>query len=57
MKKVLVMCTGNSFRSHMAEAFIRKFGGEHVETYSAGVKPSGKIYPWAIKLMAGRFND
>lgn len=52
IKKILVMCTGNSFRSHMAEAYIRKFGGEQVEVYSAGVKASGKIYPWAIKLMA-----
>ncbi len=51
-KKVLVMCTGNSFRSHMAEAFIRKFAGSRAEVYSAGVKASGKIYPWAIKLMA-----
>jgi len=52
VKKILVMCTGNSFRSHMAEAYIRKFGGDTVEVYSAGVKPSGKVYPWAIKLMA-----
>lgn len=51
-KKIMVMCTGNSFRSHMAEAFIREFGGDKVETYSSGVKASGKIYPWAIKLMA-----
>ena len=49
--KILVMCTGNSFRSHMAEAFIREFGGSKVEVYSAGVKASGKIYPWAITLM------
>lgn len=46
------MCTGNSFRSHMGEAFIRHFAGDHANVYSAGVKPSGKIYPWAIKLMA-----
>lgn len=51
-KKIMVMCTGNSFRSHMAEAFIREFGGDRVLTYSSGVKASGKIYPWAIKLMA-----
>lgn len=50
-KNVLVMCTGNSFRSHMAEAFIRRFHGDRVEVYSAGVKASGQIYPWAIKLM------
>jgi len=51
-KNILVMCTGNSFRSHMAEAFIRKFAGNKVNVYSAGVKASGKVYPWAIKLMA-----
>ncbi len=50
-KNVLVMCTGNSFRSHMAEAYIRKFFGDRVNVYSAGVKASGNIYPWAIKLM------
>ena len=50
-KKILVMCTGNSFRSHMAEAYIRHFGGDRVEVYSAGVKASGAIYPWAITLM------
>ncbi len=51
-KKVMVMCTGNSFRSHMAEAYIRKFGGDKFEAFSSGVKPSEKLYPWAIKLMA-----
>jgi arsenate reductase len=51
-KKILVMCTGNSFRSHMAEAYIRAFGKDKVEVFSAGVKASGKIYPWAIQLMA-----
>lgn len=51
-KNILVMCTGNSFRSHMGEAFIRHFAGDRVHVYSAGVKPSGKIYPWAIRLMA-----
>jgi arsenate reductase (thioredoxin) len=50
-KRVLVMCTGNSFRSHMAEAYIRKFGGEDVIVDSTGVKASGKISPWAVKLM------
>jgi len=51
-KKVMVMCTGNSFRSHMAEAYIRKFGGDKFEAFSSGVKPSGKLYPWVTKLMA-----
>jgi len=36
----------------MAETFIRYFGGDKVDVFSAGVKASGKIYPWAITLMA-----
>jgi arsenate reductase len=36
----------------MAEAYIRKFANDKVDVNSAGVKASGKIYPWAIKLMA-----
>jgi arsenate reductase (thioredoxin) len=51
-KKILVMCTGNSFRSHMAQAYIEHFAGDAAQVYSAGVKASGKVYPWAIKLMA-----
>lgn len=51
MKKVMVMCTGNSFRSHIMEAYLRKYGGDRVEVFSSGVKASGKIYPWAVTLM------
>ncbi len=50
-KNIMVMCTGNSFRSHMAEAYIRHFGEESVSVVSSGVKAGGSIYPWAIKLM------
>ena len=49
---ILVMCTGNSFRSHMAEAYLRHFGNDNINVYSAGVNASGKVYPYAIKLMA-----
>jgi arsenate reductase len=41
----------------MAEAFVREFGGDKVEVFSAGVKASGAIYPWAIKLMAEKGID
>jgi len=51
MINIMVMCTGNSFRSHMAEAYIRKFSPKGVKVFSSGVKASGKIYPWAITLM------
>ncbi len=50
-KTVMVMCTGNSFRSQMAEAYIRHFGGDRAEVFSSGVKPRGQISPWTIRLM------
>jgi len=49
-KKVLVMCTGNSCRSIIAEALIdAKLDG--IESYSCGVKPSGQINPNAQKVL------
>jgi len=57
-KKVLVMCTGNSCRSIIAEALINaKLDG--VEAYSCGVAPSGKINPHAKKVLQdfGMWND
>lgn len=51
MKKVLFVCVENSNRSQMAEAFARMLGGDAVEAYSAGSKPSGVINPKAIAAM------
>ena len=48
--RVLFLCTGNSARSQMAEAFLRSFGGEDFEVYSAGLEPEG-IHPMTIKVM------
>jgi len=50
MKKVLVMCTGNSCRSIIAEALINHFL-ENVEAFSCGVAPSGKINLNARKVL------
>ncbi|MGH8015540.1 MAG: arsenate reductase ArsC, partial [Candidatus Zixiibacteriota bacterium] len=48
--RILVLCTGNSCRSQMAEGFFRRYGGEKIEVKSAGLKPKG-VNPLAIKVM------
>ena len=50
-KKLLFVCVENSNRSQMSQAFAKIHGGENVEAYSAGSKPSGKINPKAIAAM------
>ena len=50
MKKVLVLCTGNSCRSQMAEGYLRHFAGQKAEIYSAGVESHG-VNPKAIDIM------
>src|SRR5215218_3923617 len=49
-KRVLILCTGNSARSQMAEGILRQDGGDRFEVYSAGVKPSA-VRPEAIQVM------
>src|SRR6266702_3201960 len=51
VKRLLFVCIENSNRSQMAEAFARIHGGDKIEAYSAGSKPSGKINPKAIAAM------
>jgi len=51
VKRVLFVCVENSNRSQMAEAFARIHGGDKIEAYSAGSRPSGKINPKAIAAM------
>lgn len=48
--KVIFLCTGNSARSQMAEAFLRHYGGEKYEAYSAGLDPTA-INPFTIQVM------
>lgn len=50
-KKILFVCVENSNRSQMSQAFAKMHGGNDVEAYSAGSKPSGKINPKAIAAM------
>jgi len=49
-KRVLILCTGNSARSQMAEGILRHDGGEAFEVHSAGVRP-GIVRPEAIQVM------
>jgi arsenate reductase len=50
MKKVLVLCTGNSCRSQIAEGYLRQFAGNKAEVYSAGVETHG-VNPRAVETM------
>jgi arsenate reductase (thioredoxin) len=48
---VLILCTGNSCRSHMAEGILRAAAGDLVEVHSAGSKPAGYVHPKAIQVL------
>ncbi len=50
-KKLLFVCVENSNRSQMSQAFATMLGGESVEAFSAGSKPSGIVNPKAIASM------
>ena len=49
-KKILILCTGNSCRSQMAEGFLKSFYSE-LEVHSAGTNPSIQVHPKAIQVM------
>jgi arsenate reductase (thioredoxin) len=49
--RVLILCTGNSCRSHLAEGILRAAAGGILDVQSAGSKPAGYVHPLAIKAM------
>lgn len=51
MKNILVLCTGNSCRSQIAEGYLRQFAGDRATNYSAGIETHG-VNPKAIAVMA-----
>ena len=48
---VLILCTGNSCRSHMAEGILKNAAGDLVDVQSAGSKPAGYVHPMAIEAL------
>jgi arsenate reductase len=48
---LLILCTGNSCRSHMAEGVLRQAAGDFIEVQSAGSRPAGYVHPKAIEVM------
>jgi arsenate reductase len=48
--RILILCTGNSCRSQMAEGFLKSFDSQ-IEVYSAGTVPSQRVHPFAVKVM------
>ena len=50
MKRILILCTGNSCRSQMAEGYLKSLD-RNLEVYSAGTKPAEKVNPFAVKAM------
>ncbi len=49
--RVLVLCTGNSCRSQMAEGLLRAYGSDAYDVHSAGTEPS-KVNPFAVQVMS-----
>ncbi|MFP6873544.1 MAG: arsenate reductase ArsC [Verrucomicrobiales bacterium] len=49
---VLILCTGNSCRSHMAEGILRNTAGDLLEVHSAGSNPAGYVHPKAIEALS-----
>jgi len=50
-RRVLILCTGNSCRSHIAEGILRKAGSEFFEVHSAGSNPAGYVHPKSVEVL------
>ncbi len=48
---ILILCTGNSCRSHLAEGILRAVAGDMLEVHSAGSNPAGYVHPLGIRVM------
>lgn len=48
---ILILCTGNSCRSHMAEGLLRAAAGDIFNVQSAGSQPAGYVHPYSIRVM------
>ncbi|MGF1634364.1 MAG: arsenate reductase ArsC [Phycisphaerae bacterium] len=48
---VLILCTGNSCRSQMAEGFLRHYQGDEFDAHSAGTDPAARVHPLAVQVM------
>jgi arsenate reductase (thioredoxin) len=48
---VLILCTGNSCRSQMAEGFLKRVAGDRYEIHSAGTEPASQVHPLAVQVM------
>lgn len=53
--KVLILCTGNSARSQMAEGLLRSLTSGEMEVHSAGTHPNARVHPLAVETMQRRF--
>jgi len=49
---ILILCTGNSCRSQMAEGYFRALAGDRFQVYSAGMSPKNRVHPLAVEVMA-----
>jgi len=56
-KQLLILCTGNSCRSQMAEALVNQLLGDRWQARSAGTHPAARVHPLAVQVMAERGID